>query len=248
MEISVPKTKVLIVSPVPVPAVAFPCNDNPVEQVTTFKYSGLHFDQSSAVAHLISPIKSKAGGSCAAIQRRHSLLQCGKTISLHLRLLQAVLAPALQYGCQVWGMHSSRVAAGNHARLDLQRLYDYYLRTLCGLLPSTPRRILLQIEFAILSTEYLWAIANSLSLKASSVARAQLATDLVKTPSTFTLMTPLVRFCSKVHAHLDARKPSVLAERGRTHHANQGCCQSGGQKHAQEVHVQRLQGLLVSLP
>ncbi len=42
MEISVPKTKILVVSPVPVPAVAFPCNDNPVEQVSTFKDLGLY--------------------------------------------------------------------------------------------------------------------------------------------------------------------------------------------------------------
>ncbi|DBA94454.1 TPA: hypothetical protein ACH3X1_002049 [Trebouxia sp. C0004] len=95
MEISILKTKVMVVSPVPVPAVAFSCNGNPVEQVTTFKYLGLHFHQSGAVAHLITPIKSKAGGSWAAVQRRHSLLQCGKTISLHLHLLQAVLVSVL---------------------------------------------------------------------------------------------------------------------------------------------------------
>ena len=43
MEISVPKTEVIVVSLVPAPAVAFSCNDNPIEQVTTFKYLGLHF-------------------------------------------------------------------------------------------------------------------------------------------------------------------------------------------------------------
>ncbi|DBA97873.1 TPA: hypothetical protein ACH3X3_012732 [Trebouxia sp. C0006] len=53
---------------------------------------------------------------------------------------QAVLVSALLYGCQMWGMHSPHVAAANRARLDLQRLYDYYLRTICGLLPSTPRQ------------------------------------------------------------------------------------------------------------
>ncbi|DBB05393.1 TPA: hypothetical protein ACH3X3_15290 [Trebouxia sp. C0006] len=113
MEISVLKTKVMIVSPVPAPAVAFSCNDNPIEPVTSFKYLGLHFHQTGAVAHLVTPIKSKAGGSWAAVQRRHSLLQCGKTINLHLHLLQAVLVSVLLYGCQVWGMHSPRVATAN---------------------------------------------------------------------------------------------------------------------------------------
>ena len=99
MEISIPKTKAIVVSPgpVPAPAVAFSCNGNAVEQVATFKYLGLHFHQSGAVVHLISPIKSKAGGFWAAVQQRHSLLQCGKTINLHLHLLQAVLVPVLQY-------------------------------------------------------------------------------------------------------------------------------------------------------
>ena len=55
MEISVLKTKVMIVSHVPAPAVAFSCNDNPIEQVTSFKYLGLHFHQTGAVAHLVTP-------------------------------------------------------------------------------------------------------------------------------------------------------------------------------------------------
>ncbi len=52
-------------------------------------------------------------------------------------------------------MHSPRVAAANRARLDLQRLYDYYLRTICGLLPSTPRRMLL-VELGLLPLQVLW--------------------------------------------------------------------------------------------
>ena len=44
MEVSVPKTKVMVVSPVPAPAVAFLCNSSPIEQLATFKYLGLHFN------------------------------------------------------------------------------------------------------------------------------------------------------------------------------------------------------------
>ena len=53
MEISVQKTKVMVVLPVPVSAAAFSCNGNPVEQVSTFKYLGLHFHESGALVHLI---------------------------------------------------------------------------------------------------------------------------------------------------------------------------------------------------
>ena len=64
---------------------------------------------------------SKAGASWAAVQRRDSLLQCG---NLHLHLLQAILVHVLQYGCQIWGMHSPRVAAANDARVALKPLTD----------------------------------------------------------------------------------------------------------------------------
>ena len=155
MEISVPKTKVMVVSCVPLSAAAFSCNGNLVEQVSTFKYLGLHFHESGALVHLINPVKSKAGGSWAAVQRRHSLLQCGKSVHLQLHLLQAVLVPVLQCGFQIWGMQSPRVAAVNYARSDLQRLYDYYLRTICDLLPSTPRKMLLA-ELGVLPLQVFW--------------------------------------------------------------------------------------------
>ncbi len=155
MEISVPKTKVMVVSAAPTLSRTFTCNGNPVEQVVTFKYLGLHFHESGSVAHLITPIKSRAGSSWAAVQRRHSLLQCGTTVKLHLRLLRAILVPALQYGCQVWGMHSPHVAVANHARSQLQRLYDYHLRTICRLAPSTPCKLLLT-ELGLLPLQVFW--------------------------------------------------------------------------------------------
>ena len=61
----------------------------------------------------------------------------------------------MQYGCEIWGMHSPRVAAANDARLGLQRLYDYYLRTICDLRPSTPRKMLLA-ELGLLPLQVFW--------------------------------------------------------------------------------------------
>ena len=131
MEISEPKTKVMVVSAVPAPAVYFTCNGNTVEQVATYEYLGLHFHQSGSIVHLVIPIKARAGGSWAAVQRHHSLLQCGNTVNLHLHLLQAIMVPVLQCGRQIWDMHSPRFVVANSARAALQRLYDYYLRTIC---------------------------------------------------------------------------------------------------------------------
>ena len=155
VEISVPKTKVTVVSPVPAPAAAFSYNGNAIEQVATFKYLGLRFHESGAVVHYINPIKSKAGGSWAAVRQRHFLLMCGRTVSLQLHLLQAVLVPVLQYGCQIWGMYSPRIAAANRTRVHLQRLYEYYLRTICGLFQTTPRKMLLA-ELGLLPLQALW--------------------------------------------------------------------------------------------
>ena len=50
MEISVPKTKVMVFSRVPLSAAAFSCNGNLVEQVSSFKYLGLHFHESGTCA------------------------------------------------------------------------------------------------------------------------------------------------------------------------------------------------------
>ena len=93
---------------------------------------------------------------CATMQMEISVpktkvmvVSSGNTINLHLHLLQAILLPVLQDGCQTWGMHSPHIAAANDACATLQRLYDYYLRTICHLLPSTPRRLFL-IELGLL--------------------------------------------------------------------------------------------------
>ena len=60
------------------------------------------------------------------LQPLHALLST--LLDPHLHLLQAVLVPVLQYGCQIWGMYSPRVAAANDARAALLCWNDYYLR------------------------------------------------------------------------------------------------------------------------
>ena len=127
----------------------------PCRAVCHLQIPGTSFHQSGCIAHLVTPVKARAGGSWTAVQRRHSLLQCGNTVNLHLYLLQAILLPVLQCGCQIWGMHSPRAAVANDARAALQRLYYYCLRTICRLSPSTPRRLLL-IELGLLPSQVVW--------------------------------------------------------------------------------------------
>ena len=65
------------------------------------------------------------------------------TVNIHLQLLQCILVPPLNYGCEVliWGMHSPDAGSAKRARLDLQKVYDFCLRGVCGLSSSTPRRV-----------------------------------------------------------------------------------------------------------
>ena len=55
----------------------------------------------------------------------------------------------------IWGMHSPGVGAVGQARLALQQVYDFYLRVICGLNPSTPRDMLLK-ELGLLPLQVYW--------------------------------------------------------------------------------------------
>ncbi|KAL3144032.1 hypothetical protein ABBQ32_003836 [Trebouxia sp. C0010 RCD-2024] len=120
MEISVAKTRVMVVSK---SSIVFTCNSQPTEQVQTFKYLGLHFHASGDISHLINPLRAKAAGSWAVVQRMHSQLQCGNMVNLKLQLLQSIWTPSIHFGCELWGMHRSTVALANKSRTDLQRIY-----------------------------------------------------------------------------------------------------------------------------
>ncbi|DBA71860.1 TPA: hypothetical protein ACH3X2_010909 [Trebouxia sp. C0005] len=154
MEISVAKTKVMIVADAASSQATFTCNGQTVEQVTSFTYLGLHFHQSGQVSHLIDPVRTKANGAWAQVQRRHSLLDCGSAMSIHLHLLQAILVLALHYGCEVWGLHSPS-GATQHAREALQHCYESYLRRITGMRKSTPSRLLL-LELGLRPLQIFW--------------------------------------------------------------------------------------------
>ncbi len=63
MEISVAKTKVMIVSITVSTIGNFTCTGQPVGQVLNFRYLGMHFDTSGSICHLIMPLRAKAAGS-----------------------------------------------------------------------------------------------------------------------------------------------------------------------------------------
>ena len=153
MEISTPKTKVMVLGD-PAPPL-FICNGHPIERVQSLCYLGLYFHESVSVAHLIKPLKAKTAGSWAMVQQKHAQFQCEDTVNLKLRLFQAILVPTVHYGCAVWGMHSPSVALTNSAHSELQRVYERYLRIICGLQPSTPPAFLFA-ELNVLHLKVCW--------------------------------------------------------------------------------------------
>ena len=152
-EVSVAKTKVMVVSSAPPSTATFTCNSQAIEQVQSFKYLGLHFHESGNISHIIQPLKAKAAASWALVQRRHSQLQCGNTIRSKLQLLQSILVPSVHYGCELWGMH--RAAMANRARANLEQLYASFLKRICGLRRNTPTSMVL-VELALTPLKLFW--------------------------------------------------------------------------------------------
>ena len=97
MQVSIAKTKVMIIGDDT--WTIFTCTNQPLEQVESFKYSGLPFHQSGHIAHHITPKLNKAAASWAIVQQKHTQLQCSDTGCLKFRLFQSILAPAFHYGC-----------------------------------------------------------------------------------------------------------------------------------------------------
>lgn len=155
MEISVAKTRVMVVSKSACPPIVFMCNLQPIEQVQTFKYLGLHFHASGDISHLNGPLRAKAAGSGAVVQRRHSQLQCGNTVNLKLQLLQSTLTPSIHYECELWRVHSPTVALAKKSGTDLQRIYARHLWHICGVKFATPSAMLLA-ELGLLPLQVFW--------------------------------------------------------------------------------------------
>jgi len=153
MQVSIAKTKVMIIGDDT--RTIFTCTNQPLEQVESFKYSGMPFHQSGHVAHLITPKLNKAAASWAIVQQKHAQLQCSDTVCLKFRLFQSILAPAFHYGCPVWGMHSPTDSAANNVRKQLEQKYMLYLKRLCGV-PSTTSHAVILAELNMCSLKHFW--------------------------------------------------------------------------------------------
>ncbi len=165
----------------------FTCQNQPLEQVESFKYLGLPFHQSGHISHLITPKLNKAAASWAIVQQKHAQLPCSDTVCLKFRLFQSILCPAFHYGGPVWGMRTPTDSAANNIRKQLEQKHMLYLERLYGV-PSTTSHAVILAELNMHSLKHFWwqqtiAFWNALaSAPASCLHRLVLIDNLQDAP------------------------------------------------------------------
>ena len=119
MEISVAKTKVMVVSK---PSARSLAPTTAVSPAMVFQWGALThlYTWVCTIMHqavcciVITPLKANAAGSWAVVQQRHCQLQCGYTVNLELLLLPSILVPSLHFSSHKWPVVVGRLAESQH--------------------------------------------------------------------------------------------------------------------------------------
>ena len=92
---------------------------------SAFGYLGLVFHESGGLGPMLRQLYSAGQGARARFQANYGRLGCTMSVPMLLRLFSVVVAPAISYGCEVWGSQlQGRMGA------DVKKL-----RSICGRLP-----------------------------------------------------------------------------------------------------------------
>ena len=70
---------------------------------SSFKYLGLVFHELGGLGPMLRQLHSAGQGARAKLQANYGRLGCTTSVPMLLRLFSAVVAPAVSYGCEVWG-------------------------------------------------------------------------------------------------------------------------------------------------
>ena len=142
LEISVPKTKVLVFSKVPVHPFQWTCNGAVVELVSKFKYLGLTFDAQQGIGGTFPHLQKNMWAAWAMLKRQYGRLQCLSSVGLLFRLYTACVPPTACYGAEVWGPYPFPGVV-TAARQGLAKIHLQILRELSGVRGSVSNAILL---------------------------------------------------------------------------------------------------------
>ena len=100
---------------------------------SSFKYLGLVFHESGGLGPMLRQLHSAGQGARAKLQANYGRLGCTNSVPMLLRLFSAVVAPALSYGCEVWGSQLQGKLDSDAKKL--QGVQSAFLRGVCGRLP-----------------------------------------------------------------------------------------------------------------
>ena len=130
--ISVAKTEVVVFHGSGVQGSWF-LHGNALPQSQSFKYLGLVFHESGELGPMLRQLHSAGQGARAQLQAKFSRLGCSTSLPMLLRLFSSLVAPAISYGCEVWGSqcHGNLVSDAK----KLQGVQVAFLRNICGRLP-----------------------------------------------------------------------------------------------------------------
>ena len=165
--VSVPKTKVLVFSQVPVTPFQWTCHGAVLEEVSEYKYLGVLFAATCGLHNTFGLLSRKMWAAWALLKRQYGRLQCLSSMGLLFRLYKACVPPTGSYGCEVWSPYqlSGEAAA---ARRALDKIHLQILRELSGVRGTVSIPILLR-ELDISPLQDTWWIRtirfwNSLSV------------------------------------------------------------------------------------
>lgn len=142
LQLSVPKTKVLVFTKAPVAPVQCSCLGVQLELVTEFKYLGIVCTADTGLLGTFPHLSRKMWAAWALLKRQYGRLQCLSSAGLMFRLYTVCVPPAGSYGCEIWSPYHLTGACAT-ARQALTRNHLQMLREIAGVRSTVATPILL---------------------------------------------------------------------------------------------------------
>ena len=143
MQLSVPKTKALVLGQSGVQGGAVRYGSQDIEVVQRHKVLGLWFTASEGFRNCFGPLKQSMWAAWGRVRADYGRLRCSESAWLELQLFMACVPPAGLYGAEVWGGLQLRGEA-RLGRLQLEAAHLRMLKMLLGLRRSTQTEVVYQ--------------------------------------------------------------------------------------------------------
>ena len=140
MQLSVPKTKVLVLGLGEFSGGPVEVKGQALEVVQRHKVLGLWFSATEGFRNCFDPLRQSMWAAWGSIRSQYGKLQCAESAWLQLQLFQICVPPAGLYGAEIWGSWQLRGEA-RKGRLQIQAAHLRMLKMLLGLRASTQTEV-----------------------------------------------------------------------------------------------------------